>query len=53
VSNPPINSNFQVLSSIQTKSGETFTWAQAQHLLFGRTHIILRNLNIKGLINDS
>jgi hypothetical protein len=51
VSNPPINSNFQVLSSIQTKSGETFTWTTL--VIWAHTHIILRNLNIKGLINDS
>jgi hypothetical protein len=35
------------------QSRETLTWAQAQHLSFGHTHIIFKKLNIEGLINDS
>jgi hypothetical protein len=33
--------------------GETLTWAQTQQVSFGYTYIILKNLNIKELINDN
>jgi hypothetical protein len=43
---------FQYLKNL-LKLGESLSWAQSQHLLFGHTHIFFKNLNIKEMINNS
>jgi hypothetical protein len=45
--------NFSVQMFDPYNLRETLTYAQPQHLSFEHRHMILKNLNIKELINDN